>query len=739
MASGGIIQWIKFQLDKNSVKIAEQEARDAGRKTAAAMVEALAKGDAASQATAKFVEKLQQQFDAKVTKIQDKIIQGLGDEKTGQKAADRLVKAYNEKLADGIAKLNPGMRSTVLEKTVKGLSFGAVDISQGIEGGGLFGQEDLNKLRRRVQDTFQQIRNDWTNVWNIPAARDISKSLDRQLRKQAKNDADEYRRLVKQAVEDQQIASSTLTPLGKLYRGFGVDVANLHPLLQKSTTATAAAAGAFKGLLKQLGLVVTAYQALRFAISSVKDFAEQDAQYARLSNTLGDFGIRLSTVEPQIRKLIEANLNLGYTNKETVEVFSTLMQLTGDYERSLKAVSVVLDLYRGTTMSMTMATRSVARAMVGSNESLNRQGIYLDENKDALDQLTARFGGEALARATSYAGALDRIHAEWTQLKITIGQQLVTGGGGKTWLDEVVAALIGMRHWIQENRITVQAFGGVASATFRLLAFVVNLLNSVFKAMVINMGAIRFVLISFTPFMQRFWGSFFTSALEGFQKLAGVVDTFFNTKLKSHFDNAVKWAQNLRDKANSDFTFNKWEFVDWAKMIWNGTANQSDGPLAPDNPLGHAHGVTTRVHQKITKDIAATRNAGLVNDIDDQEKALEELNTQLQKMQQAADDTKDDYKEQKLWLDHVHQIQAAILDIQKKQADESDRRKAAQKLAHEIELNGQLLLGTRDKERASAARELDRLEGLINEKLKKQTLSKDEILELEKEIGRAHV
>jgi phage-related protein len=111
-----------------------------------------------------------------------------------------------------------------------------------------------------------------------------------------------------------------------------------------------------------------------------------------------------------------------------MSALTNLTNATGDTDEALKRLTLAQDLARGTGMSLEQASKLLGKTSDENTATLARYGIQLGENataQDVMNEVDARFGGQAAAFAESDAGKWAQLQLQMTELQETIGGMLI--------------------------------------------------------------------------------------------------------------------------------------------------------------------------------------------------------------------------------------------------------------------------------------------------------------------------
>jgi hypothetical protein len=176
------------------------------------------------------------------------------------------------------------------------------------------------------------------------------------------------------------------------------------------------------------GVAAAAY-AGKLLVDGVKAAIEDEAAQAKLAGTLvnvtGATDKQIAAIESQITK---TSLLTGLTDDELRPSFERLVRATGDSDAALKLQATAIDVAAGSGKSLEAVTNAMAKAQEGNASSLAKLGIGLSaaELKTmSMEEITAKlaetFGGQAAAKADTFAGKMDRLKVAFNEGKETVG------------------------------------------------------------------------------------------------------------------------------------------------------------------------------------------------------------------------------------------------------------------------------------------------------------------------------
>jgi hypothetical protein len=136
------------------------------------------------------------------------------------------------------------------------------------------------------------------------------------------------------------------------------------------------------------------------------------------------------------------------TEAEFNPMLQALVQTTGDYENSLRAVGIAANLAAATGLDNVQAARLLGRVLNGERTALRRYGIEVGEGADAVQALSDRLEGMAAASKTSTQQLAD----SWGNLKEEIGLILMQGGDTEGLFGRLKVLVDGLTDSLNRNR-----------------------------------------------------------------------------------------------------------------------------------------------------------------------------------------------------------------------------------------------------------------------------------------------
>lgn len=253
------------------------------------------------------------------------------------------------------------------------------------------------------------------------------------------------------------------------------------------------------GFAVAAGLAVAAGAAVAFGISSVKAFAEAQAQQEKLNFAYEKFAAITDVARESYDELNKAlMLKTGFDDDAIASGQGVLAQfgLTGKQLQTL--TPLLLDYARASGQDVATAAEDMGKAMLGQGRALKNIGIdFKDAGSVAanFDQvmagLTANVSGYAEQFGTTAAGKFEILTAKWGDFQEKVGAALLPGmerlmafvesdimprlGDFAEWFGtdgvEGIKGFIDGLAWISDNKeASVSAIAAIAAAAWGLSA-----------------------------------------------------------------------------------------------------------------------------------------------------------------------------------------------------------------------------------------------------------------------------
>lgn len=191
----------------------------------------------------------------------------------------------------------------------------------------------------------------------------------------------------------------------------------------------------FSGAISKSMLGVGAAFGGAFAIGKVVDFFQQAAAAAMedqksvvaLSQALANLG--LAHANAGVEEFIgDMQMAYGVADSDLRGAYQRLVTATGDVAQAQDLLTLSQNIAAATGKDLASVSQALAKASMGNVAALTRLGVPIAANtvktKDfagAVEQLTAKFQGQADAAAQTYAGRMARLQQGMDELKESIG------------------------------------------------------------------------------------------------------------------------------------------------------------------------------------------------------------------------------------------------------------------------------------------------------------------------------
>ena len=253
-----------------------------------------------------------------------------------------------------------------------------------------------------------------------------------------------------------------------------------------------------------------------------KSALDQEIGVRKLDSALKNVNTSYESQAVVIEKTLRAlqdKTNFG--DEEQREALTALIRLTGDYEGSLKALPVIMDLAVGANMDFKNASQLMGKVLSGQTTALTRYGITLDKNAtqtEILEELTKKFGGAAEA-------AFDPINAMQNELG-DLGQEIgnVLLPMFISFMDKIIPIIKSVVEWSNKNPALMKSIVLATGAIGGILVFL-GLLGLALPPIT---GGIIAMTVAWTAFSVAFIANPVGLAITGF--VLGVISIAMGIK-----------------------------------------------------------------------------------------------------------------------------------------------------------------------------------------------------------------
>ena len=179
-----------------------------------------------------------------------------------------------------------------------------------------------------------------------------------------------------------------------------------------------------------LGVALSAAALVKYSNTAVKAFAADEKAAKSLGQTLKNTGnlVAGKGANSFIDQLQRAT---GVADDQLRPALQSLLNSTGDYATSTKALNLALDISAGTTKDVGTVSNALAKAYAGNTTALSKLGTGLSKatlktgDMAAITETLQRlFTGQAGIAAETYAGKMERLQIATSEASETIGGAL---------------------------------------------------------------------------------------------------------------------------------------------------------------------------------------------------------------------------------------------------------------------------------------------------------------------------
>lgn len=179
-----------------------------------------------------------------------------------------------------------------------------------------------------------------------------------------------------------------------------------------------------------LGVALSAKAVVNYSKNAVKAFAADEKAAKSLGQTLKNTGnlVAGKGANSFIDQLQRAT---GVADDQLRPALQSLLNSTGDYTTSTKALNLALDISAGTTKDVGTVSAALAKAYAGNTTALAKLGTGLSkatlktgDMAQITETLQRLFTGQAGIAAETYAGKMERLQIATSEASETIGGAL---------------------------------------------------------------------------------------------------------------------------------------------------------------------------------------------------------------------------------------------------------------------------------------------------------------------------
>ncbi len=315
-----------------------------------------------------------------------------------------------------------------------------------------------------------------------------------------------------------------------------------------------------RDLGKELLAALGGFALAEFFKQSVTAAAEAEAAWSRMGVSVSNAGGNFKTFQPEAERVIDllSSKTKGMFEKDSMAAgLEKLIEVSGNAKGALGALPIVLDLARAKHMDLESAATLVGRVMTGNTSMLKRYGIVVDETKDAVAQLAAKFSGFAENDAKTMLGTIDRLSVAWKEFQQAVGKALTSGDANAG--EGLIGVLAQMEKFVTANEGTISdltdAFVSLAGA-LQIVLFPLKLVAVGFSGVYLLFALFTAAVLDFKEVIRGFSGFFvenFGDVLDGLSPIFDLIGIKVG-KMAEQFKKAGK---ELQDMAKENIAANR--------------------------------------------------------------------------------------------------------------------------------------------------------------------------------------
>lgn len=197
-------------------------------------------------------------------------------------------------------------------------------------------------------------------------------------------------------------------------------------------------------------LTAAAGTAIALGVAAIHMADDYEKSHARLETAVKNAGQDMDAFKGKIDATDSQMEKFGFTNADTENALSRLTAATHDVSKATDLMGLAADIARGRNIDLQSATDLLVKVEAGRYTQLTRLGIAtadqvkgFKDSAEAVQFLANTFGGDAQARADTFAGKMEALHAKVTDLGAQIGMALIPV------VEDLVSRGLGMVEWLQ--------------------------------------------------------------------------------------------------------------------------------------------------------------------------------------------------------------------------------------------------------------------------------------------------
>ena len=257
--------------------------------------------------------------------------------------------------------------------------------------------------------------------------------------------------------------------------------------LQRMSERASSIALGFISAQAVIGGVTAAYRTLSAGLAdSVKAAGEAERAHAQVAAALRTQGNAVPSVIDAYQAYAEALQRTTVYQDDAVEAAQALLVTVGNVmPRDMKkALDATANLAAGLGKDLPDAAMLVAKAAEGNVSALSKAGIAIDETRlksegfgYVLDQVTAKFGGQADAIANTYDGRLQQLANSWNNIQESIGRAITTNATVVTLFAKLNDLLVTNTGELNQNSAAMRTISSIVLVVVRSIGALAGALD----------------------------------------------------------------------------------------------------------------------------------------------------------------------------------------------------------------------------------------------------------------------
>ena len=205
-------------------------------------------------------------------------------------------------------------------------------------------------------------------------------------------------------------------------------------------------------------------------VVSLETLDRVEKAQANLSTAVNNTGVDFKAAKPVIDAQADSMRNLGFSMEETYAALAKMTAATGSPQTALNSLAVAADLARAKGMSLAEAGSLIAKASVGAARGLAdlglKVGVTIPKGANLatiLKLIEDRVGGAAKAFGDTLGGKIAIARANFQQLEVTIGTELLPYAIKFTdWITKTAIPKVGeFTTFLKDHKGEIEAFAAV--------------------------------------------------------------------------------------------------------------------------------------------------------------------------------------------------------------------------------------------------------------------------------------